>query len=742
MADDTIRGAVSSLRELFDWVTYAIEIYQREYDWTAEHVRTLLTDLFEEFDSAESGRGSRRRWERPRPYFMGPFVYAEDSDRRFLVDGQQRFTTLHLIFLHLFRMSPDTSSSRARYQLYRAIVADERGTHPRFRLDVEERQTAIEALFHDRPYRVPFDASLSLQNLWDHSLLIEEMLADRLDTERYDRFVEWLLDSVVMVGVEALDRDHGFRIFESMNDRGARLTPADLVKSFLLSDADADAAQLNERWRDMLAELTRVRGDAGAPLEYLKSVLLAHHAELAGGSTDARDIDLAPHDWIRRNSARIGVRDGDGSSSRFVDDLLRLGRHYADLAAATAEPDGDLAGLYYNHRNGLTAQMALVMAAVRPGDTSAEARGKARLAANFVDLLYVVRAVHDEPVHPEAVNEEILRFVPLARACSTAEELAAILGREAPDVDFDVVRTFGLRGDNRGPVRYVLARLTAYVEEQTDRPVEIAEYLSSDRWQIEHLFADHPDQHPNLDPLRFRLARNRLGGLGLLPRRDSARIRELPFTEKVQRYGRCNTLLAVLSPNGAQVHPELDRLRTSHGLNGTLRAFRESTRMQKVIDVRGELYRELCRRIWDPAALGLVVPEPGHAAAEPVAQADPPHEQAPQVHPKPDARPPRTPLAGLVASGRITPGTPVHAMHDDTRREAVVDEQGRLSVSGLGSFRSPDEAGTMVTGRKRCTGWTFWHVTLRDGTAVTLREFRDNPGLRVQPMGSGIRSTV
>jgi hypothetical protein len=58
-----------------------------------------------------------------------------------------------------------------------------------------------------------------------------------------------------------------------------------------------------------------------------------------------------------------------------------------------------------------------------------------------------------------------------------------------------------------------------------------------------------------------------------------------------------------------------------------------------------------------------------------------------------------------------------------------VDAQGLLWLSDVDSFRSPDEAGMMVTGRKTCTGWTFWHISLTDGTIVTLREFRDNPGL-------------
>jgi hypothetical protein len=54
------------------------------------------------------------------------------------------------------------------------------------------------------------------------------------------------------------------------------------------------------------------------------------------------------------------------------------------------------------------------------------------------------------------------------------------------------------------------------------RPDEVMQYLARERtWHIEHIFADHAERHPDLDPLTFRLMRNRLGGLGLLHATDN-----------------------------------------------------------------------------------------------------------------------------------------------------------------------------------------------------------------------------
>src|SRR4051794_5800186 len=95
----SISGKVFNLKELFENYFYQIEYYQREYAWSAEDVRTLIDDLFLAFeDDWQDGRRRRRAYGVDR-FFLGPFVYVDETKGvRFLVDGQQRFTTLHLLF--------------------------------------------------------------------------------------------------------------------------------------------------------------------------------------------------------------------------------------------------------------------------------------------------------------------------------------------------------------------------------------------------------------------------------------------------------------------------------------------------------------------------------------------------------------------------------------------------------------------------------------------------------------------
>jgi uncharacterized protein DUF262 len=216
MASGGITGKALSLEALFDGrVTYAIEYYQREYAWGPDEVCTLITDLVSEFERTSGSR--RSRWAPPVQYFLGPFVYAdEDRDRRFLVDGQQRFTTLHLIFLHLLRMAPDDTRPKTRHRLTNAVVAGYDGEQPRFRLDIDERRRAMNALLNGQAFEPRLGDSLTVQNLWRRSEQIREDLAQRIQSDQHARFVDWLLDNVVMVGIEATDRDSGFRIFSQI----------------------------------------------------------------------------------------------------------------------------------------------------------------------------------------------------------------------------------------------------------------------------------------------------------------------------------------------------------------------------------------------------------------------------------------------------------------------------------------------------------------------------------------------
>ena len=91
---DRIDGKPRSVRELFVGRRYSVDYYQREYGWSEANVRELVEDLSGRFLGSWDPSHERSDVAGYRPYFLGPIVTDSRKGTLFLVDGQQRLTTL------------------------------------------------------------------------------------------------------------------------------------------------------------------------------------------------------------------------------------------------------------------------------------------------------------------------------------------------------------------------------------------------------------------------------------------------------------------------------------------------------------------------------------------------------------------------------------------------------------------------------------------------------------------------
>ena len=104
-----ILGKAKTVRELLKGVKYSIDYYQREYKWKADEVKRLVDDIFYHFeqsyakhgdlDASEQNVTAKYSW-----YYLNTYITNRTSGRIFVVDGQQRLTTLTLMLVALYRM--------------------------------------------------------------------------------------------------------------------------------------------------------------------------------------------------------------------------------------------------------------------------------------------------------------------------------------------------------------------------------------------------------------------------------------------------------------------------------------------------------------------------------------------------------------------------------------------------------------------------------------------------------------
>jgi uncharacterized protein with ParB-like and HNH nuclease domain len=90
-----------SLRELLSNVQYAIDFYQRDYKWQSKQCEELISDLTSRFLDAYRPSHVRSDVASYPAYFLGSIVLSKKSDGVFIVDGQQRLTTLTLLLIFL-----------------------------------------------------------------------------------------------------------------------------------------------------------------------------------------------------------------------------------------------------------------------------------------------------------------------------------------------------------------------------------------------------------------------------------------------------------------------------------------------------------------------------------------------------------------------------------------------------------------------------------------------------------------
>jgi len=143
-----IKGKEKSIRMLLENSRFSIDYYQREYKWQTKHLQELIEDLTEKFsESYEEGdeRSSIQNYEN---YFLGSIILCEKNGSKYIIDGQQRLTTITLLLIYL---KNQISNEKQKMKLSNLIFSDVYGKES-FNIDVEDRKDCMNSLFNDASY--------------------------------------------------------------------------------------------------------------------------------------------------------------------------------------------------------------------------------------------------------------------------------------------------------------------------------------------------------------------------------------------------------------------------------------------------------------------------------------------------------------------------------------------------------------------------------------------------------------
>lgn len=606
-----IDGRARTVRELLDGAHYTIDFYQREYAWKRRQVQELIDDLSGKFLDFYEEAADREEVAEYGHYFLGSIVISHKRGQRFIVDGQQRLTTLTLLLIHLHHLQ----EGRPDAEPVDTLIYSKRYGKRSFNIDVDERTACLDKLFTGEVFDAT-DAKESVQNMVARYEDIESYFPEELAGTALPYFVDWLRENVHLVEIEAYSDEDAYTIFETMNDRGLSLSFPEMLKGYILANikAETDQRRVNALWKERMQAFRELGEEED--VDFFKNWLRGRHAETARmveKGTEHRDYERIGsefHRWVRDQRERLGLNDSQ-SFVRFVErDLDFYARQALRIRKAARELTEGLEAIRFNEDRQFTTQSQVLLAALDPEDSKQDVYTKLKLVADYLDIWLARRNWSFRDTSQSTVRYVMFNLCRKLRGKSPSEVAACLREELLESEQFTFAKNVNLRlhNQNRRQVRHILARLTYWVDQECGVATHFDDLVSKGKgkpFEIEHLWPDRPERFAVLfeHPSDFEKARNRIGGLVLLQRGPNQSLGDLPFEKKRDAYVALGQSLLTRS-----LHP------AAYQNNPAFRSFLELTGLefqaheqfwQDEQDARQELYVRIAEWVWNPSRLDL-----------------------------------------------------------------------------------------------------------------------------------------
>lgn len=322
------------IREILERkICYEIPDYQRPYSWTKDEIDDLFTDLDSAVDTANN-------------HFFGAVVFnteRKETDQVVeVIDGQQRLTTLMLIFYSIRTIySEERFNSEKGILTRRANVEnlleflDDDGEVIGLKLKLGEANREFFKSYivdawnkNDDEKELVKKEFKNKNNLKVNKPIIDayghicSVLHDKIkslsNTQSYTylkKYHNCLLDKFEVVEIEVENDVDAFLIFETLNDRGLELSSVDLIKNKLFKNCSVskEFEIVKEKWIKVLG----IIDDAKEVKKFIRHYWISKHCFVSAPSLFKEVRDYVENDYVK--------------SKEIVEDLYKLSRYYDSL---------------------------------------------------------------------------------------------------------------------------------------------------------------------------------------------------------------------------------------------------------------------------------------------------------------------------------------------------------------------------------------------------------------------------
>jgi hypothetical protein len=306
MAGADLRIAVKGIGALLREGRLNVPFNQRSYAWREKHVRNLFQDLDEEIEGGDGGE-----------YFLGTLVLIQKGNETpTIVDGQQRLATISILLARIRDKLAKLNRAQTAQAIEESFLTniDRRSEQrvSRLQLNLEDNAFYLDKILPADVVVVEQPVSRSNRRLLRASKLASEkceaLIKDRSLDHQANTLLKWvdfIEDHATVFLIVAPDEVSAFRMFETLNDRGLKVSQSDILKNYFFSRAGDRSNEAQNMWSKLISIIESIGGDEREEKEY----------------DDEEDIDK--HDLLVTYIRHLWVTEHGPTKARLLADKIR-----------------------------------------------------------------------------------------------------------------------------------------------------------------------------------------------------------------------------------------------------------------------------------------------------------------------------------------------------------------------------------------------------------------------------------
>ena len=206
-------------------VQFVIPVYQRNYDWKNAECNELLHDII----AVET--------EKRGTHFIGSIVYIhegihliDDVKELVIIDGQQRLTTINILYVALYRFAKEHDKKQEAERLYNMFLTNQYVQNESSKLKLKQTDT------NSLAFKAIMVGTEQEFNGFSNVIENYNFFKSSINEPNFDTILKGLNRLMfVQISLER-DKDDPQRIFESLNSTGLDLSQSDLIRNYILMD--------------------------------------------------------------------------------------------------------------------------------------------------------------------------------------------------------------------------------------------------------------------------------------------------------------------------------------------------------------------------------------------------------------------------------------------------------------------------------------------------------------------------